>query len=423
MKLLTRLNFVLLACLGTAYVGAGLYFYSQADRQYFAELQETSERQMQFAQAVRLFTNDHVRAILKTDPAEFHPAAIPSFAANQTMKYLQEGYPGQLYREASLNPTNPANLAKGWEVEAIKHFQNSPAVRLTTITTDENGQTLLHYARPIRVSSPTCLNCHSTPEAAPKALVAQYGSQHGFGWKLNEVVAAQVVSVPAAIARKKRDLSLFNYLVSSLTVMLGGFVALNWALRQAVVRPIQSAEKTWRKLASEDPLTGAANRRSLLNVFNLTVSKSIGTHPVSVIFADIDHFKRVNDGPGHQAGDEVLREVTRRIQAAIRRADMLGRYGGEEFAIVLPGTTEAEALILANKLKRVIAEKPFAALDLAGQEISLDITASFGVAQVGSHEDSAGALARADAALYAAKNGGRNMAVSASAVEGARARS
>jgi two-component system cell cycle response regulator len=418
MKLLNRLNLVLLTCLGTAYVGAGLYFYKQADQQYLTELQEASERQMQIAQAIRMYTTDHVRKALLKDQNEFHPASVPSFSANQTMHYLQAVYPGQIYREVALNPTNPANLAKGWEVQAIEHFRSSSDSMLTKMTTDKNGEPLLNYAKPIKVSSASCLVCHSTPDAAPKTLIAKYGSEHGFGWQLNEVVAAQVVTVPAAVAKKKRNASLMNYLVSSLTVMVCGFVALNWALRQAVVRPIQSAEKTWRKLASEDPLTGAANRRSLLTVFDLMVSEPISNHPVSVIFADIDHFKRVNDGPGHQAGDEVLREVTRRIQTTIRRADMLGRYGGEEFAIVLPSTTEAEALILANKLKAVIAEKPFTAVDLGGKEITLEITASFGVAQVGETEDSAGALARADKALYAAKNGGRNMAISASAVNG-----
>jgi len=418
MKLLNRLNLVLLACLGTAYVGAGFYFYRQADQQYLTELQETSERQMQTAQAIRMYTTEHVRQALLKDPDEFHPAAVPSFSANQTMRYLQAVYPGQTYREVALNPTNPANLAKDWEVKAIEHFRVSTDAMLTTMTTDANGEPMLNYAKPIKVASATCLVCHSTADAAPKTLIAKYGREHGFGWQLNEVVAAQVVSVPAAVAKRKRNASLFNYLVSSLTVMLGGFVALNWALRQAVVRPIQSAEKSWRKLASEDPLTGAANRRSLLTVFDLMVSEPISNHPVSVIFADIDHFKLVNDGPGHQAGDEVLKEVTRRIQATIRRADMLGRYGGEEFAIVLPSTTESEALILANKLRQVIAERPFTATDLGGKEVTLDITASFGVAQVGDHEDSAGALARADKALYAAKNGGRNLAVMASDVNG-----
>ncbi|CAH0356050.1 diguanylate cyclase [Aquabacterium sp. CECT 9606] len=416
MNLFNRLNLVLSATFVTVYALAGLFFYKQIDRQYRHDLAEASERQMQTAQAVRKFTTDHVRQALLQDSREFHPSSVPSFAANQTMQYLQATYPGQSYREVALNPTNRHNLAKGWEVDAIKEFQRTNAASLSTITTDSNGMTL-HYAKPIKVNSTTCLGCHGTPDAAPGTMLAKYGTISGFGWQLGETIGAQVVSIPADVAMKRRNDTLLHYLSTSLVLAMAGFGILSIALRQAVVRPMESAGDAWRKLASEDPLTGAANRRSLLDVFDLMVKQACSDHPVSVIFVDIDHFKRINDGPGHQAGDDVLRELTRRIQNTIRRADMLARYGGEEFAILLTDTNEAGAMVLANNLRAALASAPFEVKDQNGNDVSLVVTASFGVTEVEQGEASESALTRADKAVYAAKHRGRDRAVAASTLD------
>lgn len=417
MRPLTRLNLVLLTVLGTAYAVAALFVYHQADRQYRHELEESSERQMQMAQAVRAYTNDHVRPTLLQDIHEFHPSAVPSFAANQTMRYLQATYPGHVYREVALNPTNPANLAHGWEVQAIQHFRSSPGKILSTITTDAQGAVQFQYAKPITVSSPTCLVCHGSAKAAPATMLTRYGSQHGFGWQLGEVVGAQVVSVPAQWARQRRNRNLLNYLGASLVLMVSGFAALNWTLRKAVVSPIQSAGDNWRRLASEDPLTGAANRRSLMARLNLMLSQAPAEPSFSLVFVDIDHFKLVNDGiGGHQAGDDVLRQMTRRLQNTLRRSDMLGRYGGEEFAVLLPGTSEGEAVQLAEKLRLAVSTPGFALTDQDGQPFTLAVTASFGVAQAHPGDDAVTVLSRADKALYAAKHLGRDRVVAASSL-------
>lgn len=416
MKLFNRLNLVLFAGFAVAYGVAGLFFYKQIDRQYRDELAQASERQMQTAQAVRKFTTEHVRQALLQDSREFHPSAVPSFAANQTMQYLQAIYPGQSYREVALNPTNPGNLAKGWEVDAIKQFQNTNAASLSTITNDGTGLTL-HYAKPIKVNSATCLGCHGTPDAAPRTMLTRYGTTSGFGWRLGDTIGAQVVSIPADLAMKRKDETLLHYLSTSLALAAAGFVVLSIALRQAVVRPIESAGDAWRKLASEDPLTGAANRRSLLDVFDLMAKQATQEHPVSLIFVDIDHFKRINDGPGHQAGDEVLRELTRRIQNTIRRSDMLARYGGEEFAILLTDTAEAGAMVLANNLRAALASAPFEVKDQNGNDVSLNVTASFGVTEAHPGDPPEVVLTRADKAVYAAKHRGRDRAVAASTLE------
>jgi two-component system cell cycle response regulator len=131
--------------------------------------------------------------------------------------------------------------------------------------------------------------------------------------------------------------------------------------------------------------------------------------PLSVLVLDIDFFKAINDGHGHDAGDDVLREFAVRVRKAIRGIDLACRYGGEEFVIVMPETDMAVASMVAERLRRRIAGEPFP-IGQDGQGI--EVTISIGIAQLGSPEDNAAAiLKRADQALYRAKRDGRNRVV------------
>ena len=162
-------------------------------------------------------------------------------------------------------------------------------------------------------------------------------------------------------------------------------------------------------MAVTDPLTGLHNRRYFVgHMDNLVGRANAGGRPVSVMMLDIDHFKRVNDTYRHAAGDEVLREFANRLRRGLRGIDLPGRYGGEEFAVAMPDTDRETAQMVAERLRRFIAEEPFA---VSGGH-SLPITASIGVASSTGDNDTSGAmLDRADKALYAAKEGGRNRVV------------
>lgn len=168
-----------------------------------------------------------------------------------------------------------------------------------------------------------------------------------------------------------------------------------------------------RQIATSDEVTGALSRRGFLAkaVAELEIAAR-DRSPAAMILLDIDHFKQVNDRHGHPAGDIVLRELVARCAMTLRRSDHIGRIGGEEFAVLLPRTTKAEAILAAERLRTAIARKPFA----ISADVALPITISLGVA---SAEDRASVddwLASADRALYAAKHGGRNMAVHADAM-------
>jgi diguanylate cyclase (GGDEF)-like protein len=172
----------------------------------------------------------------------------------------------------------------------------------------------------------------------------------------------------------------------------------NAALHRSVVR-----------LSQTDPLTGAANRRSLFARLEAELERSERfDHATGVAFVDVDHFKRFNDALGHPAGDEVLRRVVAILGSAVRKVDLVGRYGGEEFGVVLARADRAAALAAAEKLRAAVAA---AAIGHPAPDVGR-VTISIGVAVYPDDgRDVASLVDAADAALYAAKRAGRNTAV------------
>lgn len=171
-------------------------------------------------------------------------------------------------------------------------------------------------------------------------------------------------------------------------------------------------QKQFRRMAETDALTGAANRRAFMHYLEAQLDKARRSdEPVCVVMVDLDHFKRTNDNYGHAKGDEVLVQTVRTVQACLRERDMLGRLGGEEFAVVLPGARREPARDAAERIRKAIE-----ALVIAdGQGGRIPVTASLGIAATTPDRlDTADSLLQsADEALYAAKAGGRNRVVCA----------
>ena len=167
-----------------------------------------------------------------------------------------------------------------------------------------------------------------------------------------------------------------------------------------------SAREALREQASKDSLTRLWNRRSILDMLSRELARSVREPtPIGVVIVDLDHFKNVNDSQGHLVGDAVLCEAARRMQGAIRQYDSIGRYGGEEFLILLPGCDEQTSFTQAERLRKQIGN---AEMSLNGG--SLHLTASFGVtcAMPGRRWDPETLIRKADEALYLAKKLGRN---------------
>ena len=170
-----------------------------------------------------------------------------------------------------------------------------------------------------------------------------------------------------------------------------------------------AAREALREQATHDGLTGLLNRCAILSV----VQKELGRasregHPLSLLMLDLDHFKNINDTYGHAAGDAVLRESASRMRDAIRAYDSVGRYGGEEFLIVLPGCDGPSALVHAERVRAVFADSPFVT-----KQATIAVTCSIGVTsrEHPREVDAEVILRESDLALYGAKGEGRNRVV------------
>jgi diguanylate cyclase (GGDEF)-like protein len=162
--------------------------------------------------------------------------------------------------------------------------------------------------------------------------------------------------------------------------------------------------KRFRNLAEQDHLTGCLNRSSMEQRLSIELERTRRSgEPVACVFFDLDHFKTINDRFGHQAGDTGLVHVVNVVQKKLRNVDALGRFGGEEFLVLMPGTHLTGAREAANRMRIALETTP-----LLIQDAPVTITASFGTAVLGSHESLEGLLRRADAAMYLAKRNGRN---------------
>ena len=172
-------------------------------------------------------------------------------------------------------------------------------------------------------------------------------------------------------------------------------------------REVDKKNDALHQLATRDPLTGCLNRRALFDKLDPLFAHARSTgQPLCCVMADIDHFKSFNDRHGHAVGDQVLQAVSRSLASALREVDLLCRYGGEEFCIILPDVDLERACTIADRLRIDIQAR-------AGSSIrstsGLEVTSSFGVATLGPHtKDPSEMIDRADQALYSAKHSGRN---------------
>lgn len=230
-------------------------------------------------------------------------------------------------------------------------------------------------------------------------------------WMVTTVGVAVVLLIaggPIALPMSTPTESIATILVLALTLgqcaVVGRF---GYAMREQIYRrtvELKEANRRIEELAGLDELTGAFNRRCILRMLDDEIARSAraGT-PCAIALIDLDWFKRVNDAFGHPTGDEVLRTFAITIFANIRAIDRFGRYGGEEFLLVLPDTGGDGAARNVDRLRRIIAD-----LDWSAFSPDMKVTISAGVAALIPHELPDALLGRADRALYAAKHHGRN---------------
>jgi len=239
MGLRSRFNLVLTVVFVLGLVVSGFISYDLLIRNAREEIIRSAELMIEAARAIRSYTVQQVRPELSDRLSEvFLPQTVPAYAATETLHRLPEEYNDFVYKEASLNPTNPRNRATDWEADLVHAFENDPELKVLSGERSTPNGTSMYIAAPIRITNEACLSCHSTPDVAPPTLVSQYGDSNGFGWKLNQVVAAQVVSVPTALPLAKAERAFYTFLISLCGVFIVLYVVLNVMLGRMIVKPI-----------------------------------------------------------------------------------------------------------------------------------------------------------------------------------------
>jgi len=239
MKLIWKFNLVLLGIFVLGFTIAGYVSYRVLQANAREEIVQNARLMMEAALSSRTYTNTQVKPLLETQlKYAFLPQTVPAYAATEMFNEMRKKHPDYGYKEATLNPTNPRDRASDWEADIVNTFrQSKDNVEMVGERDTPTGRAL-YLARPIQITSAACLVCHSTIEVAPKTMTDLYGPANGFGWKMNEVIGAQVVSVPMSVPIKRADETFRTFMLSLAGVFVVTFVLLNVMLHLMVIRRV-----------------------------------------------------------------------------------------------------------------------------------------------------------------------------------------
>jgi HAMP domain-containing protein len=200
---------------------------------------------MTAANAIRKYTADNLGPLLPMEHnGKFVAETVPAFAAQTNFKQVETSFPGYTYREPALNPTNPNDRAQDWEADIIRGFINDPKQAELVAERDTPLGATLNLARPVAINDQACLTCHSTSAAAPAALIQTYGSANGFGWKLNDTIGAQIVSVPMAVPLAAAWQTYVAFLIILVVIFAVICLILNLLLHYLVIAPVKRVTAT-----------------------------------------------------------------------------------------------------------------------------------------------------------------------------------
>jgi protein-histidine pros-kinase len=241
MKLLVKINLVLLLLLAVGLASMSTIGWNLLQRNARDEVFYNARLLIDSASAVRKYTLDRIYPLLLTQAKyEFRPEMVSAFSAIEVLKILRNAEPEYkqfLYREPALNPTNPVDRAVEWEADLINQFRGGTLKAPASGERDTPGGRMLYVAKPIKATA-GCLFCHDTAGNAPPTMVAIYGANNGFGWKLDEIVAAQIVQVPVAVAQDRAQHTFRVFMVLATGVFLLVALVLNLVLWLVFVRPV-----------------------------------------------------------------------------------------------------------------------------------------------------------------------------------------
>lgn len=273
MKLQLKFSLVISVVFALGMLLAGYWWYAFLHRDAREQVMQQARLMMQSTLSARSYTAEQIDPLIDL-PGEFRPQSIPNYAATEQFNYLRRTYPEYAYKEATLNPTNPRDRAGDWEADVIYNFRQNPKIDELSGVRDTPAGKSLFLARPIVVSGRECLQCHTTPDLAPANMIRRYGSSNGFGWRQNEIVGAQIVSVPLQVSDRIANAAFRQFITVLLVIALALLAVLNFVLYFAVVRPVRTLAAMSDSISrgnlefSELPVKGNDEISALAAAFN-----------------------------------------------------------------------------------------------------------------------------------------------------------
>ena len=239
MGLRTKFNLVLLAGLLAGLALAWVISYRIVHENARREVSQEAAIMIAQARAIRGYTSKEIGPLLTEQmKTRFLPHTVPSWAAQTNLRAMAAQFPDYSYKEAALNPTNPADRATDWEADIIGEFRRQATLKELTTTRETPMGPIMSVSYPIRITDRNCLVCHSTPAEAPASMTDLYGTANGFGWKQDEVIGAQIVSVPMHVALERANQLLVAYLSEIIAVFVLTILLLNVMLHYVIIRPL-----------------------------------------------------------------------------------------------------------------------------------------------------------------------------------------
>ena len=247
-KLSKKFNILLLTVFLATVLFSGIAFSALLNQNTEQQVTQRATLLMQTMLSVRQYTltqvNPELAPRLETE-TEFLPQTVPGYSAREVFEDLRKNpeYAEFFYKEATLDPTNLRDRADKFETVLVEQFQNNTQLKELTGYRPTPAGNLFFIARPIAIAKQSCLRCHRTPEAAPKSQLTTYGRTNGFGWKLNQIVGAQIISIPASdvIDNTRKDFFLLMGIVTSALALV--MLLINFLLMQTIIRPLNQIAK------------------------------------------------------------------------------------------------------------------------------------------------------------------------------------
>jgi methyl-accepting chemotaxis protein len=222
----------------------GLAVSKALEQRAIGEMSYRGQMAMQMINAVQSYTTNDISPLLTevgNSETGFIPETIPNLGAKRVLNRLKEDwkYKDFIYKDATLNPTNLDDKADLFEAKLIQKFESDRTLKTWSDFRTQAGNKLFYSAQPLVVTDSSCLKCHTSPNIAPKSHVEKYGTQNGYGWKLNQVIGAQIIYIPASEVFKDSRKALFLFLTIFIIIFALVIFAINYLLRWRVLQPLK----------------------------------------------------------------------------------------------------------------------------------------------------------------------------------------